>query len=67
MIETARATTAATVAGAEVGAARRRSRGTLGAALEMVVMEVTVKAEVVVVVAVVNLEERELRSHTNSW
>lgn len=68
MTETGRVTTAATVAGAvEAGAARRRSQETLGAALEMVVPEVTVKAEVVVVVAVVNLEEHELHLHTNSW
>ena len=66
MNETGRVTTAATAAAAlEADLAKRRSQETLGAALGMVVPEVTVKTEVVVAAA--NLEEHELHSHTNSW
>ena len=67
MNETGRVTTVATVA-AELEAEqarRRRSQETLGAALGMVVPEVTVKTEVVVAAA--NLEEHELHSRMNSW
>lgn len=64
--ETGRVTTVATVAAElEAEQARRRSRETLGAALEMVVPEVMVKTEVVVAAA--NLEEHELHSRMNSW
>ena len=63
---TGRVTMAATVVAAlEEGQARRRSQEILGEALGMVVLEVTVKTEVVVVAE--NLEEHELHSHTNSW
>jgi len=59
------AATVAAAVEAEAEVPRRRSQETLGAALEMVVAEVTVKAAVVV--AVVNHEEHELHLHTNSW
>jgi len=66
MNETGRVTTVATVAAElEAEQARRRSQETLGAALGMVVAEVTVKTEVVVAAA--NLEEHELHSLMNSW
>jgi len=66
MNETGRVTTVATVAAElEAEQARRRSQETMGAALGMVVPEVTVKTEVVVAAA--NLEEHELHSRMNSW
>lgn len=66
MNETGRVTMVATVvAELEAEQARRRSQETLGAALGIVVPEVTVKTEVVV--AAVNLEEHELHSRMNSW
>jgi len=66
MNETGRVTMVATVAAElEAEQARRRSQETLGAALGIVVPEVTVKTEVAV--AAVNLEEHELHSRMNSW
>ena len=66
MNETGRVITVATVAAElEAEQARRRSQETMGAALGMVVPEVTVKTEVVVAAA--NLEEHELHSRMNSW